>query len=50
MNDQRHKCKITKIRALKDKSRILLKCITKESNLNCGVRELFHEVVKLELR
>lgn len=38
------------IRALKDKNRMLLKCITKESNLNCGVRELFPEDVKLELR
>lgn len=50
LNDHRNKRKIAEIKALKDRSRMLLKYITKESDLDCEVREHFHEDIKLELR
>lgn len=50
LNDHTDKCKITEIRTLKDRSKILLQYVTKESDLDCGVKKHFHEDIKLELR
>lgn len=47
VNDHRNKRKIAEIKALKDRSRMLLKYTTKESDLDCEGREHFHEELSL---